>query len=174
MTDNHHSLPARTYHEGDDTRALRDAFGCFATGVTIVTTAAPDGSPVGLTVSSFASVSLDPPLLLVCPARNAGSANLLETAESFAVNVLGSEDKDLSTRFAMKGADRFVEGDWATSELGNPVLQRALATFECRRHAIHDGGDHLVLIGRILHARYHSEDDPLLYYRSQYRGIHID
>lgn len=174
MTDFQHSSPARTYQEGDDTRALRDAFGCFATGVTIVTAAAADGTPVGLTVSSFSSVSLEPPLLLVCPARDAGSTALLEKATRFAVNVLGSEDKDVSTLFATKGADRFEAGDWATTESGLPVLERALATFECTRHAVHDGGDHLILIGKIIHARYHSGDDPLLYYRGEYRGIHIE
>ncbi|MDC0886775.1 flavin reductase family protein [Altererythrobacter sp.] len=164
----------QTYHEGDDTRALRDAFGCFATGVTIVTTTTEDGAPVGLTVSSFASVSLEPPLLLVCPARDAGSTALLERAERFAVNVLGSEDKAVSNRFATKGADRFEAGDWVETGSGVPVLERALATFECTRHAVHDGGDHLILVGKIIHARYYSGDDPLLYYRGKYRGIHIE
>jgi len=162
------------YRDGDDTRALRDAFGCFATGVTIVSAMAADGAPVGLTVNSFSSVSLDPPLLLVCPAREAGSTTVLETAERFAINVLGSEDKDMSTRFAQKGADRFVEDDWATSEHGLPVLRRAPAVFECTREALHEGGDHLILVGRVLRAAYRLHDDPLLYYHGRYRGIHIE
>ncbi|ABC63936.1 flavin reductase family protein [Erythrobacter litoralis] len=163
-----------TFRAGDDTRALRDAFGCFATGVTILTTTATDGAPVGLTVSSFSSVSLDPPLLLVCPALDAGSTAALEGAKRFAVNVLASEDKALSSRFARKGLDRFVENEWHRSEHGLPLLDRALATFECERHAVHDGGDHLILVGRILRAVCHPHDDPLLYFRSRYRGIHIE
>lgn len=162
------------FREGDDTRALRDAFGCFATGVTIVTATAVDGAPIGLTVNSFSSVSLDPPLLLVCPAREAGSTSVLEEVERFAVNVLESSDKSLSTRFARKGADRFAEGDWDTSEHGLPVLKRALAVFECTTEALHDGGDHLILVGRILKASYHLHDDPLLYFHGRYRGIHIE
>lgn len=163
-----------TYRAGDDTRALRDAFGCFATGVTILTTSATDGAPVGLTVSSFSSVSLDPPLLLVCPALDAGSTEALQSAGRFAVNVLASEDKEISTRFARKGEDRFVDGEWHRSEHGLPLLDRALATFECERHALHEGGDHLILVGRILQAICHPHDDPLLYFRGSYRGIHID
>jgi flavin reductase (DIM6/NTAB) family NADH-FMN oxidoreductase RutF len=164
----------RIYRDGDDTRSLRDAFGCFATGVTIVTARTAEGEPVGLTVNSFSSVSLEPPLLLVCPARDAGSTAVLKQTERFAVNVLGSQDKALSTRFARKGSERFGEDDWRTSEHGLPVLSRALAVFECTREALHDGGDHIVLIGRILHAVYHPLDDPLLYFRGAYRGIHID
>ncbi|WP_284126095.1 flavin reductase family protein [Parerythrobacter aestuarii] len=162
------------FRDGGDTRGLRDAFGCFSTGVTIVTTTAADGAPVGLTVNSFSSVSLDPPLLLVCPALEAGSTSVLEKVERFAVNVLESKDKSLSTRFARKGADRFAEGDWESSEHGLPVLKRALAVFECTREAVHPGGDHLILIGRILKATYHLHDDPLLYFHGRYRGIHIE
>ena len=165
---------AAIYREGADTRLLRDAFGCFATGVTVVTTNAPDGEPVGLTVNSFSSVSLDPPLLLVCPAKAAGTTELLESAGSFAVNVLGSGAKATSTRFARKGADRFGSEDWSTSKLGLPVLTGALAVFECRKHALHEGGDHRILVGRIVHASFHAEDDPLLYYRGEYRGIYIE
>ena len=163
-----------TYRAGKDTRMLRDAFACFATGVTILTTNAEDDSPVGLTVSSFSSVSLDPPLLLVCPALDAGSTAVLKTAERFAVNVLASGDKALSTRFARKGEDRFAEGEWHRSADGLPLLDRALATFECERHAVHEGGDHLIVVGRIQRAVCHPHDDPLLYYRSRYRGIHIE
>lgn len=163
-----------TYRRGDDARLLRDAFGCFATGVTILTTLTDGGEPVGLTVSSFSSVSLDPPLVLVCPALNAGSTAALQAADRFAINVLASQDKALSTRFARKGEDRFVEGEWHRSEHGLPLLDRALATFECERHAVHEGGDHLILVGRILQAVCHPHDDPLIYFRSAYRGIHID
>ena len=162
------------FREGDDTRALRDAFGCFATGVTLVTASSADETPVGLTVNSFSSVSLDPPLLLVCPARDAGTTAVLESTRSFAVNVLGSDDKALSTRFARKGTERFADGDWETSEHGLPVLKRAMAVFECTQEAVHEGGDHLILVGRVLKATYHLHDDPLLYFHGRYRGIHIE
>ena len=165
--------PPRLYRAGDDTRSLRDAFGSFATGVTIVTTSTADGAPVGLTVNAFSSVSLDPPLLRVCPARDAGTTAVLGEARHFAVNVLGSEAKALSTRFARKGAERFQEGGWHRSDAGLPVLDSALAVFECERHAVHEGGDHLILVGRILRAEYRPHDDPLLYFRGKYRRLHF-
>ncbi|MDM7957650.1 alpha/beta fold hydrolase [Blastomonas sp.] len=161
------------YREGTDPRTLRDALGCFATGVTIVTALADDGTPVGLTANSFTSVSLDPPLLLVCIARNAGSASVLEQADRFAVNVLQIGQQPASNRFASRTADRFGMTDWQLGEMGVPVLNGSLSTFECARHALHDGGDHIILVGRVIKATFEPRRDPLLYFRGKYRRLHF-
>src|SRR3546814_1665561 len=136
------------YREGSDARTFRDALGCFATGVTVVTAMCPDGTPIGLTANSFTSVSLDPPLLLVCIANSAGSAPYLREAGRFAVNVLQIGQQPTSNRFAGKGEDRFAATPWIKGEFGTPVLTGSLSSFECARHAVHDGGDHLLLVGR--------------------------
>lgn len=164
---------APEYRSGSDPRTLRDALGCFATGVTVVTAFAPDGRPIGLTANSFTSVSLDPPLLLVCIDRRAGSLPALEVAAGFAVNVLHIGQQPTSNRFARPGEDRFAETAWETGEFGAPVLSGALAAFECRRHALHDGGDHVILVGEVLKARFEPRRDPLLYFRGKYRRLHF-
>ncbi|MBS3962656.1 MAG: alpha/beta fold hydrolase [Sandarakinorhabdus sp.] len=164
---------APEYRSGSDPRTLRDALGCFATGVTVVTAFAPDGTPIGLTANSFTSVSLIPPLLLVCIDRRAGSLPALELADGFAVNVLHIGQQPTSNRFARPGADRFADTAWDTGEFGAPVLAGTLAAFECRRHALHDGGDHVILIGEVVKARFEPRRDPLLYFRGKYRRLHF-
>ena len=166
-------LAAPEFREGSDARTFRDALGCFATGVTIVTAMGDDGQPIGLTANSFTSVSLDPPLLLVCIANNAGSAAVLENADRFAVNVLQIGQQPTSNRFASKAEDRFGATPWEVGEFETPVLTGSLASFECVRHAVHEGGDHFVLIGRVLKARFEPRRDPLLYFRGKYRRLHF-
>ena len=161
------------YREGSDARTFRDALGCFATGITIVTAMAPDGKPIGLTANSFTSVSLDPPLLLVCIANSAGSAAVLEQAERFAVNVLQIGQQPTSNRFAGRGEDRFAATPWVVGEFATPVLTGSLASFECTRHAVHEGGDHFILVGRVLKAMFEPRRDPLLYFRGKYRRLHF-
>lgn len=161
------------YRAGSDMRTLRDALGCFATGVTIVTAMAPDGSPVGLTANSFTSLSLDPPLLLVCIARTASSLPALDAASHFAVNVLHIGQQPASTRFARSGGDRFAEIAWEAGEFGAPLIRGSLASFECARHAAHEGGDHVILVGRVEKARFEPRRDPLLYFRGRYRRLHF-
>jgi flavin reductase (DIM6/NTAB) family NADH-FMN oxidoreductase RutF len=119
------------YRTGSDPRTLRDALGCFATGVTVVTCFDADGRPFGLTANSFTSVSLDPPLLLVCLHKNATSAAALTAACCFAVNVLQTGQQPASIRFATRDEDRFGGGDWACGEFGAPVLHESLGVFEC-------------------------------------------
>ena len=162
---------APEYRCGSDARTLRDALGCFATGVTIVTATAPDGSPRGATVNSFTSVSLDPPLLLVCIARGTDSATVLCEARHFAVNVLQARQQADSNCFAAKGRDRFAEVDWAMGEFGAPIMEASLGVFECRRFAVHEAGDHFILIGRVEKARFKAFRDPLLYFRGAYRRL---
>lgn len=161
------------YRAGSDARTFRDALGCFATGVTVVTAVCPDGTPIGLTANSFTSVSLDPPLLLVCIANNAGSAAVLRDVDRFAVNVLQIGQQPTSNRFAGKGEDRFAATPWEVGEYGTPVLSGSLSSFECARDALHEGGDHFILVGRVLKAIFEPRRDPLLYFRGKYRKLHF-
>ena len=165
---------AREYRSGHDARTLRDALGSFATGVTVVTCVGADGSPAGLTVNSFTSVSLDPPLLLVCIARNAASAGPLTQASNFAVNVLQTGQKPASIRFSTRDQDRFGATPWSCGEGGAPILKDSLGVFECERFAVHDGGDHHILVGRVVKASFDANLDPLLYFRGKYRRLHFD
>lgn len=162
------------YRTGSDSRTLRDALGCFATGVTVVTCLDHDGSPVGLTANSFTSLSLEPPLLLVCVAKAAASAGPLSTAEHFAVNVLQTGQQPASITFSTRVEDRFGRTEWSKGEHGAPVLMDSLSVFECTRHAIHDGGDHFILVGEVVKATFEPGLDPLLYFRGRYRRLHFD
>ena len=164
---------AREFRAGSDARTLRDAMGCFATGVTIVTARGLDGAPIGLTANSFTSVSLDPPLLLVSISNPAGSAPSLQQASRFAINVLQIGQQQASNRFASKGEDRFVAMPWRQGESGVPLLDGSLGCFECKRHAVHHAGDHFILIGEVVRAQYEPRRDPLLYFRGKYRRLHM-
>ncbi len=160
--------------EDGDPRDLRDAFGSFATGVTVVTCRDAEGVPHGLTANSFTSLSLDPPLLIVCPAKVTTSADPLTSADHFAVNVLRTEQRPASITFSTPAGDRFGKTQWEEGAGGAPLLTGSLAHFECARHAVHDGGDHWILVGRVLRARFEEGPDPLLYYRGRYRRLHFD
>jgi flavin reductase (DIM6/NTAB) family NADH-FMN oxidoreductase RutF len=164
----------REYRSGHDPRTLRDALGCFATGVTVVTCVGEDGNPAGLTVNSFTSVSLDPPLLLVCLAREAASAAALTRASNFAVNVLQTGQQPASIRFSTRDEDRFGATPWSCGEAGAPILEDSLGVFECERFAVHDGGDHHILVGKVIKASFDAGLDPLLFFRGRYRRLHFD
>jgi flavin reductase (DIM6/NTAB) family NADH-FMN oxidoreductase RutF len=164
---------APEYRTGSDARTLRDAMGCFATGVTIVTAHTAEGTPIGLTANSFTSVSLDPPLLLVCVANTSSSAVVLRGADHFAVNVLQIGQQTTSNRFAAKAEDRFATTPWEVGETGVPVLTGSLSTFECARDAVHEAGDHFLLVGKVLKASFEPRRDPLLYFRGKYRRLHF-
>lgn len=158
---------------GSDQRTLRDALGCFATGITVVTTTGADGTMVGLTANSFTSVSLDPPLLLVCPAKNAHSMQILHDTNHFAVNVLHIGQQPVSNVFASKAEDRFADLDWETWDHGVPIIKNSLASFECEKYAEYDGGDHIILVGQVTRVRFEPQRDPLLYFRGKYRRLHF-
>lgn len=146
---------------GEDTsRLFRDALGTFTTGVTVVTCQS-DAGPMGITANSFASLSLDPPLVLWSPAKSSTRYQPFCDADRFAIHVLGEEQKDLSTAFAKRGGD-FGAMDWVTSTYGVPILDGCLARFECSRHAIHDGGDHSLIIGRVEACSFR-EGNPLIF-----------
>jgi len=162
------------YRSGHDPRTLRDALGCFATGVTVVTCLNADGEPAGLTVNSFTSLSLDPPLLLVCVAKKAASAEALTQASHFAVNVLQTGQQPASIRFSTRDEDRFGATPWSSGEAGAPILKDSLGVFECEAHAVHEGGDHHILVGKVVKASFDAALDPLLYFRGRYRRLHFD
>ena len=162
------------YRSGHDPRTLRDALSCFATGVTVVTCVDASGAPAGLTVNSFTSVSLDPPLLLVCLAKPAASSAALVAASHFAVNVLQTGQQPASIRFSTRDQDRFGTTPWSTGEAGAPILKDSMGVFECERYAVHDGGDHHILIGQVVKATFDAQLDPLLYFRGSYRRLHFD
>jgi flavin reductase (DIM6/NTAB) family NADH-FMN oxidoreductase RutF len=162
------------YRSGHDSRTLRDALGCFATGVTVVTAVDEDGQPAGLTVNSFTSVSLEPPLLLVCLHKLAASAQALVGASSFAINVLQTGQQPASMTFSTRVEDRFGTTPWSRGEGGAPILGDSLCVFECDRYAVYDGGDHHILVGQVVKASFDAALDPLLYFRGRYRRLHFD
>ena len=130
-------------------RGLRHAFGKFPTGVTVVTTVDANGEPRGFTANSFASVSLDPPLLLVCIAKTALSVDVFTRADGFAVNVLSEHQRDTSGLFASKSAGKFSGTTWVEGPAGHPLLGDVSAWFDCITHRRVDAGDHYVLIGEV-------------------------
>jgi flavin reductase (DIM6/NTAB) family NADH-FMN oxidoreductase RutF len=126
-----------------------------------------------LTANSFTSVSLDPPLLLVCIANNSGSAEVLRGIDDFAVNVLQIGQQPVSNLFAGKSEDRFAGTRWEVGEYGAPILPSSLGIFECKRDALHEAGDHFILVGRVEKASFEPRRDPLLYFRGKYRRLHF-
>lgn len=147
-------------------RELRDALGRFATGVTVVTTEGPDG-PLGITANSFASVSLDPPLVLWSPARKSRRFPAFEAAAHFAVHVLSSAQRPLAERFS--GSEQGFEGLEAGRGIGGvPLLPGCTARFECRHAAGYDGGDHLIVVGEVLRIE-QADLPPLVFWRGGYR-----
>ncbi|WP_421702796.1 flavin reductase family protein [Aliiroseovarius sp.] len=132
-----------------DPRALRDAFGAFMTGVTVVTAHDADGNPLGFTANSFTSVSLDPPLVLVCLANSSRNYAALSQAKGFAVNILAETQVDVSNTFARPVEDRFAAVDWRPGPHGSPVFDGVSAWFDCSMFNTVDAGDHLILIGKV-------------------------
>lgn len=168
------TAPTPDHRSGSDSRTLRDALGCFGTGVTVVTTLDRDDDPVGLTANSFTSVSLDPELLLVCLNKKSATLPWFKRAEAFSVNVLHIGQQDVAQKFATPDIDRFRDTGWEAWSTGVPILTDSLANFECAKFAEYDGGDHLILLGRVIRVRFDSDLDPLLYFRGSYRELHFD
>lgn len=154
-----------TFRPEADPRRFRDALGCYATGVTIVTCNNGDG-PLGITANSFASVSLSPPLVLWSPARASLRFQSFVEAEFYAIHVLGDRHKDQCRTFASEGGN-FSELDWQTGDNGVPLIEGCLARFECRQHAVHDGGDHAIVVGQVIRATI-EEGSPLVFARGSY------
>ncbi len=154
----------------DRQREFRNALGCFATGVAVATTAGPEG-PVGLTINSFASVSLDPMLVLWSIDKSSDRYRLFKAAAHFGLCVLDDGGQALATRLSRKGGGTIAEDIAKSGKGGVPVLRHAMAHFECAAEARHDAGDHVILVGRVLEFDYRSHGHPLVYYRGRYRAL---
>lgn len=154
-----------------DSRTFRKALGCFPTGVTVATTRAGNGAPVGVTVSSFTSVSLTPPLVLFCLDNRNGSLAAFRAAGHFAVNVLRSDQREVSIRFSSGLEDKWRGFVYDTWETGSPIIPGCLAALECATEAIHEAGDHCILIGRVQRLEHSEAGQPLVYYRGSYADI---
>ncbi|THJ00980.1 flavin reductase family protein [Nocardioides sp.] len=153
-------------------RRFRDVLSCFASGITVITTMS-GSEPVGMTCQSFSSVSLDPPLVMFIPARSSRAWPLIQRSGRFCVNVLAADQEDVSAQMATKGTDKFAGISWHPAPAtGSPVIDGTLAHLDCTIHAVYEGGDHYVVIGRVQHLETHdgvTVPEPLLYYKGRYR-----
>ena len=149
-------------------RSFRDALGRFTTGVTVVTAMTPEG-PMGFLANSFASVSMDPPLVLWSPAKSSARFGHFSQAEQYAIHILDAGHADWWPRFARGGAG-FHGLSHEISESGVPVIHGALARFECTQHATHEGGDHLIVVGRVIRAAFR-EGNPMVFSMGSYGGF---
>jgi (E)-2-((N-methylformamido)methylene)succinate hydrolase len=156
-----------------DTKDLRSAFGSFMTGVTVVTMQEPNGSLRGFTANSFSSVSLDPPLLLVCLSKVASGYAPFSAASYFAVNILAENQQNVSATFASKRPDKFSEVTYTQSGNGSPLITGAVASFDCALHDVVDAGDHVILIGRVVSYSY-TNLSPLGYARGGYFTLGLE
>lgn len=165
MPDGAMGLPVSFSPEAGNARQLRDAFGRFATGVTVVTAASEDG-PVGIVVNSFSSVSLDPALVLWAPAKTSRRFRYFEAAEHYAIHVLSADQAELCQGF---GKDAHAFGDIAhqLNAQGVPLIEDCLARFECTKTAAYDGGDHMIVVGRVDQAEMR-DGDALTFYAGKF------
>jgi len=149
---------------GLDQARFREVLGHFATGVTIVT-ASEDGEPVGFSCQSFAALSLDPPMVILAPAKSSTSWPRIAEAGAFAVNILAEDQEAICLNFAVSGGDKFDGVAWTAGTTGAPLIKGSLATIECTLGAIYEGGDHELVTGHVV-AMEVGSGSPLLFYRS--------
>jgi flavin reductase (DIM6/NTAB) family NADH-FMN oxidoreductase RutF len=154
-----------------DPREFRNALGNFATGITVVTTLCDQSKPIGVTINSFASVSLEPPLVLFSLKTDSPLCNFFLTQESFNIGILSEKQEDLSNLFAGRTENKFDQIDWATGQNGCPSLKGTLATLECKRVQAHIGGDHTIFVGEVTHIETENNGGPLLYYKGGYKTL---
>ncbi len=159
-----------------DGRQFRNVLGSFCTGITVITTFDDDAeggpAPIGFACQSFAALSLDPPLVLFCPTKASRSWAAIEKSGMFCVNILAEEQQPVCARFGSREPDKFAGVAWHASDLRLPVLDGALATIQCKVDSVLDGGDHYIVIGRVLAlSESTGSDRPLLFYRGQYTAI---
>ncbi|MFX3658059.1 MAG: flavin reductase family protein [bacterium] len=151
-----------------DPREFRNTLGQFCTGV-VIATGCVDGRPAGFAAQSFTSVSLDPPLVALCPAKTSTSWPQLRASGSFCINILAAEQKPVCDVFAQSGIDKFAALAWRPGVTGSPVLEGVLAYVDCDLEAEHDAGDHTVVLGRVRDVRIlDPEGSPLLFFRGRY------
>ncbi len=153
--------------DGENTRALRDAFGCFGTGVTVITVKTPQG-PLAMTANSFSSISLHPPLVLWSPARSSKRHDAFVMAGQFCIHVLSQRQLPLAKHFASNGSE-FDGFQWEEGPFGAPTLQGCLAEFHCDTHAVHPAGDHSLVLGLVRHVRNHNLcEDGLIFDKGRF------
>jgi flavin reductase ActVB len=153
-----------------DSNLFRRACAQFATGVAIASVLDPQGLPHGMTINSFTSVSMEPPLVLICIDRTCNLLAVFERAEYYGLSFLGQDQQPLSARFAQRGQDRFDGTPWVAGSTGVPLIPDALAHLQCRVTDTVPAGDHVVLIAEVISADIHS-GTPLLFYESGYRRL---
>ena len=150
-------------------KSFRQTIGQFATGVTVIVAEAA-GQTHGMTANAVSSLSLDPMLVLFCVVKRARMAELIQKATGFSINILREDQEEVSTAFARALSNKWESVGFEVWETGCPILANALASFECETTTMHDGGDHVIFVGRVLALRT-GEGRPLLYYRGAYRQI---
>lgn len=150
---------------------LKSVMGHFATGVTIIT-AIEEGEPVGFTCQSFISLSLEPALIALAPAKSSTSWPKISKAGTFCVNILSEAQRDVCMAFAVSGGDKFAGLDWTPASRGAPILKGSLGWVECELELVHDAGDHELVLGKVLTLG-KSDGTPLLYYRSKLGSMHL-
>jgi len=153
---------------GFNDRDFRDTLGCFATGVTVVTALSSAGRPIGVTISSFNSVSLDPPLILWSLSLNSPNLEAFRNADHYSVNVLADDQQELSNRFASRRNDRFMDIPTRPGLSGIPLIEGCCAWFECSNEAHYPGGDHLIFVGRVERFSKGRADSPLVFFNARY------
>ncbi|MEJ7686926.1 MAG: flavin reductase family protein [Variovorax sp.] len=166
------TVPAQAQSPTFTSDEFREALGMFATGVTIVTARSADGTLVGLTASSFNSVSLDPPLVLWSLARGAASMASLSTGSHYAINILAASQKGLAERFATKDVDRWIDVAFTEGMGGAPVLVGAAASFECFNRSRYDEGDHVIFVGEVERCTHSAGASPLLFHGGRFYTEH--
>jgi flavin reductase (DIM6/NTAB) family NADH-FMN oxidoreductase RutF len=169
--DNNQTMGERGTVMEIDGRELRNALGRFATGVCIISTVTEAGEPMGLTANSFASVSLDPPLVLWSLQNNSECYQAFEKADKFAVNILAQDQQDKSNAYAKKGDHALAADDFRLGKTGTPILRGAVTSFECRVWARYPGGDHVILVGEVLEMESNANKAPLLFHAGKYGAI---
>ena len=156
---------------GFDSARYRQVLGYFPTGVTVVTADPAGQPPVGMTIGSFTSVSLDPPLVGFLPQKNSATWPLIEAAGSFCVNILATEQAELCWRFAKERPDRFAGIEWRPAGTGSPIIERSLAWIDCTIENVVDAGDHVFVIGRVQSLDAATDLDPMLFFRGKLGGF---
>ena len=157
-----------------DCRALRTSFGRFATGITVVTAEASPGKLIGMTVNSFSSVSLDPPLVLWCLGNDARNFEHFFKVSHYCINILSADQRDLSDRFASRSEDRFAGVDWQAGVGGAPVLAGCCASFEVRNETRYGAGDHHIFVGRVERFSLEENSSPLIFHAGCYATLSVD
>lgn len=167
-----HTAPIRAIPPNFAPSEFRKALGMFATGVTIVTARSAQGQLVGLTANSFNSVSLSPPLVLWSLARAAGSMSAFSTGSHYAINILSAEQQELARKFAARDSDRFAGVAFTPGASGAPLLEGAVATFECFNRSRYEEGDHVIFVGEVERCSHRDGASPLLFHGGKFYAEH--